>query len=58
MRFARRAGGVLRDSHDCGQSLQCAALHDLTPPVTMELNAVYNTVKDMLKRIDALRGYL
>ncbi|MCB1745747.1 MAG: peptide chain release factor 2 [Gammaproteobacteria bacterium] len=24
----------------------------------MELNAVYNTVKDMLKRIDALRGYL
>jgi hypothetical protein len=25
---------------------------------TMELNAVYNTIKDMHKRIEALRGYL
>jgi len=24
----------------------------------MELNAVYNTIKDMHKRIEALRGYL
>jgi hypothetical protein len=28
--------------------------HDLA----MELNAVYNTIKDMHKRIEALRGYL
>ncbi|MGB1880579.1 MAG: hypothetical protein ACPHTD_07655, partial [Gammaproteobacteria bacterium] len=58
-------GGVgilpVKPFRECCRSRVAATMRPVFFPETsayMELNAVYNALKDMQKRIDALRGYL